>query len=79
MTDKIVLLNGDGKLWIDSVRHQAAVIISPIGEITLSVTNLRTGLQTSILTLDAVAAYDLNQAQNAFYRGEFEGEMNETP
>lgn len=75
MDDKIVLLGGSGHLTVDGVRFQVAVIFSPIGELTFTITNLETGLQSAYLSIDAVSAVDLNDAQNAFYRGEFESEM----
>lgn len=54
--------------------HQATVILSPIGELVFAIINLETGTQNSNLVLDAVAAFDLHEAQAAFYRGEFEEE-----
>lgn len=75
MKDKIVLLGGPGHLLIENVRHQVAVSFSPIGELSFMITNLETGLQREYLMIDAVSALDLNEAQNAFYRGDFESEM----
>lgn len=75
MKDKIVLLGGPGHLLIENVRHQVAVAFSPIGELSFMITNLETGLQREYLMIDAVSALDLNEAQNAFYRGDFEAEM----
>jgi hypothetical protein len=71
MKDKIISLgqySSEGDIW------QVAVVISPIGELTFIKSCLEKGLQESFL-LDAVAAVDLNDAQNAFYKGEFEEEM----
>jgi hypothetical protein len=75
--DKIVLLGGYGDHSIEGVPHQISVVISPIGELSFGLTNLQTGMQVAYFMVDAVAAVDLNDAQNSFYRGEFEAEMFE--
>ena len=75
MKDKIVLLGGKGHLMINGVDHQVSVVISPIGELTFLITSLKTGLQTDYFMMDAISAFDLHEAQNAFYKGEFEAEM----
>jgi precorrin-6B methylase 2 len=73
--DKVILLGG--KFSIDGVPHQATAILSPIGELVIAIINLETGTQTSNVILDAVAAFDLHEAQLAFYRGDFEEEMTD--
>ena len=52
-----------------------AVAFFLIGELSFMITNLETGLQREYLMIDAVSALDLNELQNAFYRGDFEAEM----
>jgi precorrin-6B methylase 2 len=75
MKDKAILLGG--KFNIDGVPHQSTVILSPIGELVIAVINLETGTQISNVILDAVAAFELHEAQLAFYRGDFEEEMTD--
>ena len=72
MINKMVSL---GKISEDGDTWEIGAIISPIGELTIIKTCLAKGKQERF-AIDAVSAVNLNDAQNAFYRGEFETEMN---
>ena len=76
MKDKLIPLNPSGSLSIDGVPHTEALLLSPLGELTIIRMNLETGLTTTF-QLDALAAYEIHLALTSFHRGEFESEMRD--